>query len=54
VDATTLPDDWDCSAGATWRTTGLTCDVEDDVEEDVCNEDDISDEDNRSDEDNAT
>jgi hypothetical protein len=36
------------------RTTGLTCDVKDDVEEDLWNEDDISGEDDRSDEDNAT
>jgi hypothetical protein len=54
VEPKTLPDDWNCSAGATWRTTGLTCDVKDDVEEDVWNEDDISGEDDRSDEDNAT
>jgi hypothetical protein len=50
VEANTLPDDWNCSAGAAWRTTGLHCDVEPDVD----NEDDINGADERSDEDNAT
>jgi hypothetical protein len=44
-----LSDDWNCSAGATWRTTGLNCDVE----ADVYNEDDISAKDESYDEDNA-
>jgi hypothetical protein len=41
VDATTLPDDWICSSGTGWRTTGLNCDVEDDVtnEEEVIHDD---------------
>ena len=35
VDATSLPDDWTCSNGASWRSTGLHCDVAEDVDEDV-------------------
>ena len=35
VDATTLHDDWTCSNGASWRSTGLNCDVAEDVDEDV-------------------
>lgn len=41
VEHATLPDDWHCSAGATWKMTGLTCDVEEDVyiEDDTSAED---------------
>ncbi len=35
VDATTLHDDWTCNSGASWRSTGLNCDVAEDVDEDV-------------------
>ncbi len=35
VDATTLHDDWTCSSGASSRSTGLNCDVAEDVDEDV-------------------
>ncbi len=35
VVATTLHDDWTCSNGASWRSTGLNCDVVEDADEDV-------------------
>ena len=37
----TLPDDWTCSSGGTWRSTGLTCDVAEDVDADDVNVDDV-------------
>jgi hypothetical protein len=33
-----VQDDWNCSDGETWRTTGLSCDVVADVEENASND----------------
>ncbi len=40
LSAATLQDEWNCSDGDTWRTTGLSCDVVEDVEENASNDND--------------
>ncbi len=41
INAATLRDDWTCSSGSAWRLTGLSCDVDEDVDEDASNEDNV-------------